>query len=260
MGDIQAAVGFDRLPWLADEAETQTPRTTRRRWVVLLAAGFASLILAAGAIYWLGANRAAGTGDPAVTQRSVPPVTIPLPAPLEVPPQPQIALQPPPQVEPVTAPPPPVASEAPKLRRAPARSKVRAKSSRRATRSARSVPAAKAKVVRPAPVTARKSGAPPLWPVRAESNSAGRLVRIGRYTSARNAKRGWHQVARAYPGMQQLPALVVPVRGAQTGRTYYRLQMGTTSQAHSEVLCQRAHAINLSCVVLDIRPTVRSRR
>lgn len=257
MGDIQAAVGFDRLPWLADEADTPAPRTVRRGWILLLGAGLASLILAAGAIYWLGADIAAVTADPAAEQRSSPPVTIPLPAPREATPQPEVAFSPPPQVEPVAAPPPPTVAEAPKLKRAPARSKARAKPFRRTARGHRPARASKAKAVRAAPVAARKSSVPALWPVRAESYSSGRLVRIGRYTSARKAKRGWHQVARAYPGMKRLPALVVPVKGAQTGRTYYRLQMGTTSQAHSEVLCQRAKAINLSCVVLDIPRTRR---
>ena len=36
------------------------------------------------------------------------------------------------------------------------------------------------------------------------------------------------------------------------GRTYYRLQMGTTSQAHSEVLCQRMRVIGQSCIVVGL--------
>jgi hypothetical protein len=38
----------------------------------------------------------------------------------------------------------------------------------------------------------------------------------------------------------------------RNGRTYYRLQFGTTSQAHSEVLCQRMKTIGQSCVVVDL--------
>jgi hypothetical protein len=54
------------------------------------------------------------------------------------------------------------------------------------------------------------------------------------------------------PALQRLPALVVPARSLRNGRTYYRLQMGTTSQAHSEVLCQRMRMIGQGCIVLDV--------
>jgi hypothetical protein len=36
------------------------------------------------------------------------------------------------------------------------------------------------------------------------------------------------------------------------GRTFYRFRVGTTSQAHSEVLCQRMHKIGLSCAVVGL--------
>ena len=36
------------------------------------------------------------------------------------------------------------------------------------------------------------------------------------------------------------------------GRRFYRLQIGTTSQAHSEVLCQRMEKIRYSCAVVGL--------
>ena len=256
MGDVQAVSGLDRLPWLADEPRMRGPR--RRAWPLLLGALVAALAAFAGAVYWFGP---ASQPAPPVTQAKSSPVTVPLPAPREAPPpaQPQIALDPPPLVEPVAAPPSPspVVREAPKVPKASrtaVRRTVRAKAPPRATRTARK------QAAEPTAVAAKTSAAPALWPVRAEQNSAGRLVRIGRFTTPRKAKRGWHQIARAYPGMKRLPALVVPIRGVPSGRRYYRLQMGTTSQAHSEVLCQRMRAVHLSCVVLDIPPTKRTRR
>ena len=57
---------------------------------------------------------------------------------------------------------------------------------------------------------------------------------------------------RVNPSLKRLPALVVPVQSQRTGRTFYRLQMGTTSQAHSEVLCQRMRMIGQSCVVIRL--------
>jgi mRNA-degrading endonuclease toxin of MazEF toxin-antitoxin module len=88
------------------------------------------------------------------------------------------------------------------------------------------------------------------WPVRVIDGAAGRLVRIGAFASAHKAKRGWWAIVRANPALERLPALVVPVRSFRTGRVYYRLQMGTTSQAHSAVLCQRIRMIAKSCVVI----------
>jgi len=53
--------------------------------------------------------------------------------------------------------------------------------------------------------------------------------------------------------MKKIPALVVPVASLRNGKTYYRLQMGTSSQAHSEVLCQRMRIIGQSCVVVGLQ-------
>jgi hypothetical protein len=58
-------------------------------------------------------------------------------------------------------------------------------------------------------------------------------------------------MARAYPAMKRLPAVVVETRNS-LGRTFYRFQVGTTSQAHSEVLCQRMQSISLSCAVVGL--------
>ena len=55
-----------------------------------------------------------------------------------------------------------------------------------------------------------------------------------------------------YPGMRRLQAVTTDIPSMRNGRTYYRLQFGTTSQAHSEVLCQRMKVIGQSCVVVDL--------
>jgi hypothetical protein len=80
----------------------------------------------------------------------------------------------------------------------------------------------------------------------------GRLVRIGAFASVHQAKRGWWAIVRVNPALKHLPALVVPVRSLRNGQTYYRLQMGTTSQAHSTVLCQRMRMIAAPCVVVGV--------
>jgi hypothetical protein len=93
------------------------------------------------------------------------------------------------------------------------------------------------------------SGPPEPWPVRTVEGSAGRLVQIGTFATRHQAKRGWIAIMRINPALQRLPALVVPVRSKRNNKIYYRLQMGTTSQAHSVVLCQRMRMIGQSCIV-----------
>ena len=65
------------------------------------------------------------------------------------------------------------------------------------------------------------------------------------------AKRGWWFMVRAYPAVAHLPAVVTVSRNSR-GRAFYRFQVGTTSQAHSEVLCQRMETIRLSCAVVGL--------
>jgi hypothetical protein len=65
------------------------------------------------------------------------------------------------------------------------------------------------------------------------------------------AKLGWRYMVRAYPAVAHLPATVVGVRNSH-GQHFYRFQIGTTSQAHSEVLCQRMDRIHFSCAVVGL--------
>src|SRR5439155_11247590 len=89
------------------------------------------------------------------------------------------------------------------------------------------------------------------WPPSVISGAYGRLVQIGAYGSRIQAKRGWAAMVRAYPAVARLPALVVETRNSKA-RLFYRFQIGTTSQAHSEVLCQRMQKIALSCAVVGL--------
>ena len=241
MGDVFAP-DVDRLPWLTDE---HAPKKSGGRWWLT---GLAMLAVAAIAAvsFWFGMNRTlapTGTGQPN------PEVTtaLPMPAPVE-PVVPEVEPLPMPQVEPAPVQPPvvirqqedvrPAISSTPPTRRvarnsAPARAK-RAKSS-----------AAPAK-----PATEKKAlefSNP--WE---SAGASGRMVRVGTYSSLRQGKVAWSQLAKAFPGMKKLPAVVTDIPSQRNGKVYYRLQIGTTSQAHSEVLCQRMRAIGQSCVVVDL--------
>lgn len=247
MADGQAAVGFDRLPWLADE-----PRLRPKRAVGdVVAWAAAAILLVAGGAYWMGVNSVnplAGGSPP----QARPSTTVPLPAPRaaagaagEIDADRSSA------VEPIVAPPIPLVEVRPApAPRAPAKARPHRSASTSASASA-SAPA------RPPPPRAGGETLTP-WPARVIDGASGRLVRIGTFATAHQAKRGWWAVMRLYPGMKRLPALVVPVQSLRDGRLYYRLQIGTTSQAHSEVLCQRMRMIALSCVVIGLPD--RSRR
>jgi hypothetical protein len=84
------------------------------------------------------------------------------------------------------------------------------------------------------------------------ADASGKMVRVGTYSSLSEGKRAWSRLARVYPAMKKLPAVVTDIPSLRNGKTYYRLQIGTTSQAHSEVLCQRMRTIGQSCVVVDV--------
>lgn len=106
-----------------------------------------------------------------------------------------------------------------------------------------------------APVRPRPAVAPPskqLWPAAISDGASGRVARIGTFASRHKAKVAWTRVVRLYPGVRRLKAVVAPVVSGRNGQTYYRLQFGTTSQAHSEVLCQRMRIIGQSCVVVGV--------
>jgi hypothetical protein len=253
MSDVRVASGFERLPWLADETQVRTPRRRRAMSPLWLAGALAVLILIAGAAYWLGTR--SGPVDEltsAGSEPNRPPVTVPLPAPVAMPPMPTVKVDPVPQVEPVALPPAPVIREATQR---PTRKLSRTKA--HAVARAKSGTSRRAKPIKRKVAPAKRASALPIWPVRAETHSAGRLVRVGTFATTRDAKRGWTKIMRFYPGMKRLPAMAVPITAVPSGRKFYRLQMGTTSQAHSEVLCQRMRIIGVSCVVLDIGTTRR---
>jgi hypothetical protein len=89
------------------------------------------------------------------------------------------------------------------------------------------------------------------WQPRVVAGAAGRLVEIGAFGSVPQAKDGWRYMVRTYPALAHLPAVVRPDRNSK-GRMFYRFRIGTTSQAHSEVLCQRMQKIRFSCAVVGL--------
>lgn len=100
----------------------------------------------------------------------------------------------------------------------------------------------------------------PLWPLDKVEGASGRLLRVGNFGSAEEASERWRTALRQYPDMQRIPTRVVPMKSLRTGQTQYRIQIGTTSRAHSEELCRKLRAIEQSCTMIGAdEGTVESR-
>lgn len=251
MSDSRASAGLDRLPWLADEPRPQAKAVKRNHagWTV------AAVLLVAGGSFWLGSNSSvqqpnSGTSISikAPIQRRLAQAEVPMTA------QPQVSPSPVPEVRSQTIPeiriaPPPRRS----VRRDPSRHSWPLPSPvRLANVSANpvAVPAAPAPIELVSPSVSRSTVLRP-WPSRVTQGAFGRLVQIGAYGSRLQAKRGWVAMVHAYPAVAHLQAVVVESRNSHS-RSFYRFQIGTTSQAHSEVLCQRMEGIHLSCAIIGL--------
>jgi hypothetical protein len=205
------------------------------------------LVVAAGAAFWIGSN---AIERPVTTSRAPKPGTKPIDhpqaaAPEQLPAQPQVNLEAAPQVTPAPAPQVPIA---------------RPSVAQRVV--ARPHPAPKAKESASASPQTKGTGASDesakptekplkLWPATQSDGAGGRIVRIGAFGSRQQAKVGWRYMVRSYPAVAHLPATVVGDRNSN-GDHFYRFQIGTTSQAHSEVLCQRMERIDFSCAVVGL--------
>ncbi len=260
MTDSRVAHGLDRLPWLPDEpARVRKPIGNLLGWVV------AAMLVVAGASYWLGIRAGVDEFAPSGQSSGQPSATMPLPEARQA--------EANDQVQPVTAAEIPRVPE-PEVRRLVERSPVAGRQSWRPL--PRTVPKEVAERVNRTIATdelgrvaqtqngasaavPQAPSAPPvvntqrvrLWPARTSVGSAGRVVQIGAFGTRLQAKRGWWHMVRAYPGVRRLPAVVVEARNSR-GRPFYRFQIGTTSQAHSEVLCQRMEKIRFSCAVAGL--------
>ena len=96
MSDARTAVGFDRLPWLADEPQPPAKGGSRGliAWVV------AAILLVAGASYWIGHQSA---HEPVAQTPGHPSTTAILPE-AKAPPLPEVTPERVPEVEPAIVP------------------------------------------------------------------------------------------------------------------------------------------------------------
>ena len=241
MGDVFVP-DVDRLPWLTDE---HAPRRSGGRWWLTGLAVLAVLGIAALS-FWFGMNRTMDSGGISQPRPEVT-TALPMPAPVEPVVQ-EVETLPMPQVEPAPVQPPVVIRQQEEVRPAIQSSPPKRRIARKTTPS-RSVRAGSSMAsAKPAAEKRTLQFSNP-WE---SAGASGRMVRVGTYSSLRQGKLAWSRLAKAFPAMEKLPAVVTDIPSLRDGRVYYRLQIGTTSQAHSEVLCQRMRAIGQSCVVVDL--------
>ena len=168
------------------------------------------------------------------------------------PPQPQVIFEPPPQVVPAPQREVPIARprvERRALERAVPVARGKAPQQANDVTSAEPV---QPSVAPPAAVPSPAADKPlKAWPASQSQGASGRIVRIGAFGTREQAKLGWRYMIQAYPAVAHLKATVVGDSNSR-GRHFYRFQIGTTSQAHSEVLCQRMEKIHLSCAVVGL--------
>lgn len=247
----------DRLPWLADEPSRQRAEKRRPRSLLPWAAAVLAVVGTAG--FWLG-TRSVDQAVRSPARHAPPSMTVQLPPPspvvspqVRMPAQQTVRPAPAPDVRP--APPRDVRIDEPPRPKAPAQQEPRPERVEQ-TIIAPTPPHGAATVVATGNValpvaTPAPYVMPAPWNPRIFVGAAGRLVQIGAFGSVTQAKHGWWFMVRAYPAMAHLPAVVRPTRNSK-GHVFYRFQVGTTSQAHSEVLCQRMEKISLSCAVVGL--------
>ncbi|MFL6752299.1 MAG: hypothetical protein ACJ8FL_03615 [Sphingomicrobium sp.] len=246
---------MDRLPWLPDEPKPQTrPKRSARE---LLGWAFAALFLIAGVSYWMGVETGRSDQWQGIAPGGIG-STVKLPEARTIAPDVLVDAAPAANSKPSAELARPHAQNPAQRQRVVARkrklSPMDLDASELSTTVARQQ-VGPAKVVRSVPLPSPRPLASRsqlrLWPATQSNGAYGRLVRIGAFGSRQQAKLGWRRMQRAYPAVGRLPAAVVTDRNSR-GRVFYRFQIGTTSQAHSEVLCQRMQKIRFSCAVLGL--------
>lgn len=225
MPDAVYADPSERLPWLTSAMPAKPRRRRSALPLVVFLLAVAALAFGAWSL---------------IERRGAP-------APVLATPERTVAL-PPPKIaaEPAEAQPQaPSVSERDALRPVAAEPAVTARPKRRATKPA--LRRTGAKSARPAAPAAVPAYDPRAW----NSGVRGRIIQLGAFRTSAQANGEWKRVYYRYPLLRPLPPRVV--KSKIRGRTYYRLQLGTFSQAHSELLCQRLRATGEGCIVLGLR-------
>ena len=255
MADRPSARDDDRLPWLEPfgEGETRKARkpVSRSTLVGLLMAFFGVGLAVAFSLGFRVARPAAevpASSAPRQPERTAS-VNIPLAPPV---PLPKVELSP---LEPDSgvpvAPGPAVAKAEP--------TKPVASTARITKATARNRAAKRQPILRPfvnikrRPAPAPAPAAPPQPVVHAQPvipfTPRGRAIQLGAYSTQKRADAAYRTLIWRYPYLKTKPKVIAPTRPVG-GWRYYRLRLGTETQAQSAVICQQLQAKGQSCIVI----------
>jgi hypothetical protein len=99
----------------------------------------------------------------------------------------------------------------------------------------------------------RSQPAPSPTPPRTQAWRAptprGRVIQLGAYSTQGQANAAWRSLVWRYPYLGRKPKQVAPTPPVG-GWKYYRLRLGTQTQAQSAVICQQLRARGQSCIVI----------
>ncbi len=246
----------ERLPWLNDEPATGSPgrpvpaaqSTSRVMWPVY-AALFLLILAVGGGLWWLGTRQQEALPSELAQDGSA---SLPI-----------TRSEPVGEIETLPEPLPtvPIEKEAPMI----ARAQIVRRPDARSVPVARELPEPAADVADAAsgrgvfPADESFTAPPPLTGPRPvvvyhPQPDRGRVVQLGAYATRAQADETWRKVTRRYPYLASKPKMVnsVDVRALGGGRRtrMYRLQLGTSSQAQSAVICQQLEKAGQSCVVV----------
>ena len=136
-------------------------------------------------------------------------------------------------------------------RRRPAKAKARKRATKRKPILRPFINIKKRPAPTPAPAPAAAAAAPP--PVRAEPvipfTPKGRVIQLGAYSTQKQADKAYRTLVWRYPYLKTRPKVIAPTQPVG-GWRYYRLRLGTETQAQSVVICQHLQAKGQSCIVI----------
>ena len=252
MADRPSARDDERLPWLEPFGEGEKKRArkpvSRTALVGLLVAFFGIGLAVAFSLGYRVARPPAEA--PASTMQAPPDRTASVKIPLAPPvPLPEVELAAPQAA--VEIPTAPTAK--------PAATKPVVKKARAHKATARKHAPKRRPILRPfinvkkRPAPAPPPGPAPPPPVRVQPvipfTPRGRAIQLGAYSTQKQADAAYRTLIWRYPYLKTRPKVIAPTQPIG-GWRYYRLRLGTQSQAQSAVICQRLQARRQSCIVI----------
>lgn len=278
--DAESTGAANRLPWVGTAGSSGTHQNMREfaGWIV------AAALLVGGGAYWL----ALRTGDTSPAQTleapTEPSATAELPAPAASTATPQqkkpapvhpsapvkVAAPantearriarvprpslPAPAVKASTAPAPAPAPKAVSTASAPAAT-AKAVTAAQIAPSHAGVTAARPIATRPGailPVTDTNGGKAKDFARPGAGSALGeRLVQLAAFRDLGDAKLVWRRIERSYPAMKEFHPSLIQNRDA-TGQAFYQFEIGTASQADSEMLCQSMQQAKIGCTIVRL--------